>query len=394
VLLPHYPYVFTADCDLKPTAEWKNRNADPDPDTPDTRADRYRLYMQQVQCSQRLLFKFMDALGQNEWFREATVLVHGDHGSRISLQGETGADGVGELAQSNDRDWHGSLIALRHPGSAGARIDRPVVLDELFSQLLKNDFAGIDVEGVAAASAKSGAMQVALAASVANPCTASQPSPIELTGPFVNQSRNAFVANLSVLKDESDTSVTPRRSTVWLCEDGKPLGPRHSTHDHIRGVGRGAFSHWQDYVLFSSSDGSSPNENGRRYTIVRPQAQPTMPNATRERSTEAVVDNPCTLLQGMAIELKGPFVSQPKNAFVANLPTLKDVSDSSATPRRSAVWLCEDGKPLGPSHSVHDHIRDVGRGAFSHWQDYVLFSSSDGTSPNENGRRYTIVSPQ
>ena len=35
-------------------------------------------------------------------------------------------------------------------------------------------------------------------------------------------------------------------------------------------VGRGAYSHWREYIFFSTSDGSNPNENGRRYFAVLP----------------------------------------------------------------------------------------------------------------------------
>ena len=54
-----------------------------------------------------------------------------------------------------------------------------------------------------------------------------------------------------------------------LHEDGVPLGPAHSLHALIRGEGGGRFSHWgpQQVLLFSASDRSDPNRNGRVYTI-------------------------------------------------------------------------------------------------------------------------------
>jgi hypothetical protein len=67
-----------------------------------------------------------------------------------------------------------------------------------------------------------------------------------------------------------------------------------------------------------------------------------------------------------------------------------------------ALWqveLLEDGKPLGPSGALHDHIRTRGRGAWSHWnfglRTQVLFSTSDNSDPNENGRKYELkVTPR
>jgi SAM-dependent methyltransferase len=55
--------------------------------------------------------------------------------------------------------------------------------------------------------------------------------------------------------------------------------------------------------------------------------------------------------------------------------------------------LLEDGRPLGPAHYLHDAIRLKGEGRYSHWKNQVYFSSSDNTSPRENGRRYVLRTP-
>lgn len=54
------------------------------------------------------------------------------------------------------------------------------------------------------------------------------------------------------------------------------------------------------------------------------------------------------------------------------------------------VTLFEDGRCLGPAHALHDDIRRLGGGLYSHWEGVLFFSTSDGTSPLENGRRYRI----
>ncbi len=56
----------------------------------------------------------------------------------------------------------------------------------------------------------------------------------------------------------------------------------------------------------------------------------------------------------------------------------------------SQSQLFEDGDELGPAHSLHEHIRTRGQGRFSHWNDSVLFSTSDNSSPLGNGRRYVL----
>jgi hypothetical protein len=60
-----------------------------------------------------------------------------------------------------------------------------------------------------------------------------------------------------------------RRSPFVIYEDHEPLGPAHSTFADISKMGRGHFAHWPSHgFVFSTSDGSDPNNNGRRYWAV------------------------------------------------------------------------------------------------------------------------------
>lgn len=59
-----------------------------------------------------------------------------------------------------------------------------------------------------------------------------------------------------------------QRSTLRLFEDGIELGPGHSMHDEIFKDGDGRFSHWGQWLMFSSSDGSDPRSNGRTYSAM------------------------------------------------------------------------------------------------------------------------------
>jgi hypothetical protein len=78
--------------------------------------------------------------------------------------------------------------------------------------------------------------------------------------------------------------------------------------------------------------------------------------------------------------------------FIASLDELADSADDRA---KSPIVIYENNKPLGPAHSSHGDINQFGRGRFSHWRGVgIIFSASDPTDPNTNGRRYTIVRPQ
>ena len=65
--------------------------------------------------------------------------------------------------------------------------------------------------------------------------------------------------------------------------------------------------------------------------------------------------------------------------------------NSDANLARSRFTIYESDHPLGPPHSNHVDIAAVGHGRFSHWEGVIVFSSSDNTNPNSNGRTYWAV---
>jgi len=68
--------------------------------------------------------------------------------------------------------------------------------------------------------------------------------------------------------------------------------------------------------------------------------------------------------------------------------------DAAGSPEASPVELYEDGLPLGPGHCLHDRIRSLGAGRYSHWGQTLFFASSDCSDPRRNGRRYTLRWPK
>jgi hypothetical protein len=65
--------------------------------------------------------------------------------------------------------------------------------------------------------------------------------------------------------------------------------------------------------------------------------------------------------------------------------------DSGSRPNGSPLRLFENDRALGPAHTDHSAIRQLGRGAFSHWKGRILFSTSDNSDPTSNGRSYRFV---
>ena len=81
------------------------------------------------------------------------------------------------------------------------------------------------------------------------------------------------------------------------------------------------------------------------------------------------------------------FRREKGHCWIARLP---DVFPRS--PCFDAV-VYEDGVPLGPSNSVHEHIRNLGLGRYSVWGQALYLSASDNGDPSSNGRTYTISMP-
>lgn len=90
------------------------------------------------------------------------------------------------------------------------------------------------------------------------------------------------------------------------------------------------------------------------------------------------------------VSLQPPFRHERGNCWISSLPGEVEEGDSVLEPRCSLLRLFEEDLPLGPAHSVHDTVRQSGRGAYSHWGDAIYFSSSDNSDPNTNGRTYRV----
>lgn len=76
------------------------------------------------------------------------------------------------------------------------------------------------------------------------------------------------------------------------------------------------------------------------------------------------------------------------------MPEFASIADNVENPARSPLVLLEDGQVLGPPHTLHQRIREIGFGAYSHWGDALYFSTSDNSAPNKNGRSYVAILPQ
>lgn len=126
LLLPHGPYVFRRDGSVRPLNEWRD---DQRYGVLDQRAyqDRYARYAEQIEFVQSQLETLFSLLRGQGVLDRMTVVVHGDHGSRIRLRQPSISDGpspykpdgydyTGTPPLSDLLDRFSALLAIKLPG--------------------------------------------------------------------------------------------------------------------------------------------------------------------------------------------------------------------------------------------------------------------------------------
>ncbi|RZL51224.1 MAG: pectate lyase [Pedobacter sp.] len=101
-------------------------------------------------------------------------------------------------------------------------------------------------------------------------------------------------------------------------------------------------------------------------------------------ATMATATSSTTSLVLTGIKSDGGYAYKLSNA-------LSTSGDSNSQPKLSTLRLFENGIELNPAHSLHQDIRDLGKGRFSHWGNTLYFSASDNTNPLTNGRKYVYT---
>ncbi len=97
---------------------------------------------------------------------------------------------------------------------------------------------------------------------------AESPASLELNpAHLIHEKGFAWAVDLSEQGPPGDSNEKPEHSEYYLYEDQTRLRPGHCPHEQIRSFGHGAYSHWGQGILFSSSDNSNPKTNGRRYIL-------------------------------------------------------------------------------------------------------------------------------
>lgn len=148
LLLPHSPYVYRADCQLDyDSEEWERLPVfgGEIANNPDTRAVRYIRYIEQTRCALRELQRLFDGMRRMGIYDQATIVVHGDHGSRISLR-DAVAENIDLLTPEDYRDLFSTLFAFRQPAGEPKIRDEVISLNVLLAQILSRVTGSEDVQ--------------------------------------------------------------------------------------------------------------------------------------------------------------------------------------------------------------------------------------------------------
>lgn len=133
ILLPHYPYIVDEECAYLPWHRWEVRKSSASLST------RRRAYYRQVRCSTRKLGEALDALSLSPAGKGAIVIVHGDHGSRL-----TRVDPMeplrGEFSDSDMVATFSTLFAIRAPSIARSYSTARAPIALLLRDLAATDF--------------------------------------------------------------------------------------------------------------------------------------------------------------------------------------------------------------------------------------------------------------
>lgn len=123
ILLPHYPYVANSRCQLIPLP-WEARQ------TRSSITDRELASFEQIKCATAKVDEAINAIAKSPAGKKVIVIVHGDHGSRITNL-DPNVDNVGKFGDSEMLAGFSTIFAIRMPEFSPGLDDRPATAGNL-----------------------------------------------------------------------------------------------------------------------------------------------------------------------------------------------------------------------------------------------------------------------
>lgn len=157
LLLPHAPFVYQNDCQLDYKSEpWERYPISGlDVSAPDERIARYVRYLPQAKCALSEIERLFDRMRELDIYDDAFIIVHGDHGSGISLNRAHRLN-QHKLTPEDYRDVFSTLFVIKPPGGEYLEHTETVSLNVLMKRTTmrimgKNQpehIPGVDVEAI------------------------------------------------------------------------------------------------------------------------------------------------------------------------------------------------------------------------------------------------------
>ena len=139
LLWPHDPYILGRECRMNPMVEEWSYTGDPSlpwpqKNSPESWRQNYQRYVDQVFCLHRELGTLLRVLRETSTFEDATVILHGDHGSRIVKFPPNYAN-LDRLDRDDFIDGFSTFFAVHVPGLAPGYDSALTPIQEIFPTL-------------------------------------------------------------------------------------------------------------------------------------------------------------------------------------------------------------------------------------------------------------------
>ena len=133
LLSPHHGYIYAGDCSVVDPSAWLRSGYGEDRAySAAERNELYGRYLNQLVCANRQIAELFAELKQLGVYDEATIIVHGDHGSRLGARYFINAPDV--LTNVDRIDHYSTLLAIKAPGVAPGVREEPVALQRIFAE--------------------------------------------------------------------------------------------------------------------------------------------------------------------------------------------------------------------------------------------------------------------
>lgn len=135
ILLPHEGYLYGPDCTLLPPDKWGKLYIPGHRDAKwikALRAKNYRHYLDQMACTNLRMKRLFQQLRRQGVYEETTIIIHGDHGSRITSRNPRDAFSK-DISDGEIVDLYATHLAIKTPDGASGRQSASIAIQHVFA---------------------------------------------------------------------------------------------------------------------------------------------------------------------------------------------------------------------------------------------------------------------